>query len=150
MKFLLHSTLLAVLVTACLQPAMAQARTYDALGVDLPFKFNIGSRTFHPGHYQFVFVGPGLVALRDDKAHTIASLITRSIEIGWPSPETKLVFETRKKQTQLARICIQYRLQVLEIMGEQVAMRQTSPPPAADPQDVSALLDRRSAPGLKH
>jgi hypothetical protein len=150
MKFLLHATLLAALLAACQQSAMAQARTYDALGVDVPFKFNIGNRTFRPGHYQFVLVGPGLVALRDAKAHTIASLITRSIEIGWPAPETKLVFETKKKQTQLARICIQFRLQVLEVLGEQVAMRQSSPLPAAEPAEVGLLLNRRAEPGLKH
>jgi hypothetical protein len=151
MKFYLHSTLLAVLLfTSPLPAAATQAHTYETMAFDVPFKFAIGARTFHPGNYQLVFVAANLAVLRDAKRHTIASLITRPVEIGWPSPETKVVFDKQKDGSRLSRICIQYRLQVIDVVGEQVAMRPTPPalPPPA-PFDVNSLFDRRSAPGFK-
>jgi hypothetical protein len=151
MKFYLYSTLLAVLLLISqLTAAVAQARTYETLTFDVTFNFDIGTRTFRPGHYQLVFVGADLAVLRDEKKHTIASLITRPIEIGWPSPETKVVFENQKKNKRLSRICIQYRLQVIDVVGEQLAIRQPSPvlaPPV--PFAIGSLFERRSAPGFK-
>jgi hypothetical protein len=152
MKFYLYCTLLAVSLLTSPVPATAtQAHTYETLAFDVPFKFDIGNRTFHPGHYQVIFVGADLAVLRDAKQHTIASLITRPIEIGWPSPETKVVFDNQKKRSRLSRICIQYRLQVIDVVGEQVAMRQAAPalPPPPAPFDVNSLFDRRSAPGFR-
>jgi hypothetical protein len=151
MKCYLYSTLLAVLLlTSPLPAAATQAHTYETMAFDVPFKFDIGARTFRPGNYQLVFVGANLAVLRDAKRHTIASLITRPVEIGWPSPETKVVFDNQKDRSRLSRICIQYRLQVMDVVGEQVAMRQSPPvfaPPA--PFDVNSLFDRRSAQGFK-
>jgi hypothetical protein len=151
MKFYLYSTLLTVLLLTSQLTAAAQAHTYETLTFDVTFNFDIGTRTFRPGHYQLVFVGADLAVLRNAKKHTIASLITRPIEIGWPSPETKVVFDNKKNHSRLSRICIQYRLQVIDVIGEQVAMRQ-SPPVIAPPSpfDVSSLLDRRAAPGLRY
>ena len=149
MKFLLHLTLLAAVQLACLPAAAAQARTYDAFNADVPFKFNIGNRTFQSGHYQFVIVGAGLMVLRDAKARTVASLITRSVDSGGPSPSSRLVFKTEKKHYQLARIVMEKRSQVLEILGEQLAMRPAPLPPVWNlPQD-SALFGRRDSPGFK-
>lgn len=153
MKFYLHCTLLAVLLLASQLPAaaVAQARTYETLIFDVPFNFDIGARTFRPGHYQLVFVGADLAVLRDEKRRTIASLVTRPIELGWPSPETKIIFDNHKNHSRLSRICIQYRLQVIDVVGEQVAMRQPQPVfPRPAPFDVNSLLDRRSAPGLRY
>jgi len=150
MKFYLYSTLLAVLLLASQLTAAAQAHTYETLTFDVTFNFDIGTRTFRPGHYQLVFVGADLAVLRDAKKHTIASLITRPIEIGWPSPETKVVFDNQKNRSRLSRICIQYRLEVIDVIGEQLAIRQPPPvfaPPA--PFGISSLFDRRSAPGFK-
>jgi hypothetical protein len=142
--------LLAALLGAWPPAAAAQARNYDVLTADVPFKFNIGNRTFRPGHYEFVFAGAGLIVLRDARAHAVASLITRSIDVDLPSTETKLIFKTQKKQSQLARICIENRSQVLEVVGEELAMRQApAPPPPLPPNVVNSLFDRRSAPGMK-
>jgi hypothetical protein len=140
------SALFAISLTTLLATA-AQARTYEAFTVDVPFKFHVGNRTFRPGHYQFIFAGPGLLAVRDAKANVIATLVTRSIETGKPSPDSKVVF---RKHDQLAQIWIGNRTQVVEILGEELAIRQPAPPPVSVlPKDVDSLFDRRSAPGFK-
>ncbi len=138
--------LLAALLAALLLPAAAQARTYDVFTADVPFKFHVGNRTFRPGHYQFIFVGTGLLALRDAHARVVASLVTRSVETSTPSPASKLVF---KKHAELAQILIENRSQVVEVLGEELAIRQPASPSPALPRDVDSLFDRRSAPGLK-
>lgn len=153
MKRLMLVTMLVVSLTAWLTPATAHARTYDVLNADVPFKFQIGSRTFHPGHYQFIFVGPGLVMLRDSHERVIASLVTRSRDIDGPAPATKLVFNKQKKNSQkLAQIWMESRSQILDVVGEEMAIRQAplpGPPPAVRP-DVESLLDRRDGIRLKN
>lgn len=138
------TSLTALLVTA------AQARTYDVLTADVPFKFNIGNRTFRPGHYQFIFVGNGLLALRDSHAHVIASLVTRPIQAGAPVPATKLVFTTHEKHAQLSEICIENRSQILEVLGEQLAVQQSPPPLSPSlPAEAFSLFGRRDGMRLR-
>jgi hypothetical protein len=152
MKRFLDAIMVALLLAVVLVPTAAQARTYDVINVDVPFKFSIGNRTFRPGHYQFIFVGVGLLALRDAKAHTVASLITRSVETGAPSPESKLVFKKdgkHGKRSQLDRICIERRSQVLEVLGEEPVIPHAPAPPAPLPPGVDSLLDVRSGHGLR-
>ncbi len=152
MKRCLQLTLLATCLATL--PLAAQARTYHVLSTDVPFKFDVGHRTFRPGHYQFILIGPGLLAMRDSRERIIASLISRSRETGGPAPASKLVFNTPKKHhAQLAEIWIKDRSQVLEVMGEEVAVRQSYPPPAPPNVDslyIDSLFNRPAAPGLKH
>ena len=161
MKALLHLTLFAALLPAWLLPATAtataaapqaqtqpqsQAHTYEALDFDVPFKFDIGKHTFRPGHYQLLFVGTGLTVMRDANKHAVASIITRSIEIGYPATESKIVFETKKNRSRMSRICVQFRLQQIEVLGEDLAMEQPALPvwqQPLSPMDVNALMDRR-------
>jgi hypothetical protein len=150
MKRLLQLSLLAASLGAILAPALAHARTYDVMHANVPFKFNIGDRTFRPGHYQLIFVGPGLIALRDSHEHVIASLVTRSTGTDGPSPVSKLVFSRQTKHPQLAQIWIENRSQVLEVLGEEVAMRPIPPLPAALPPEINSLFERRTEPRLKH
>jgi hypothetical protein len=152
MKRLLHSILLVALLATSVLLA-AQARTYNVISVEVPFKFNVGTRTFSAGHYQFISVGPGLLAVRDSHARVIASLITRSIETGEVSPATKLVFELQKKHSKLARIRIQNRSQALEVLGEELAMRQ--PPAPLGPglglgPDGLSMFERRLPTPFSH
>jgi hypothetical protein len=116
----MKSCLLAALLAAC-AGATAHARNYEVLTADVPFKFNIGNRTFGPGQYQFIFAGNGLLAVRDANAHMVASLVTRSVASGAPSVETKLVFKLRKNQQRLEQLRIANSTQVVEIVREEEA-----------------------------
>lgn len=128
MKRLLFLALLVTPLSAL--PASAQTRTYDVLSADVPFKFDVGDHTFHPGHYQLIFAGSNLLVLRDASQHNVASLVTRSVETGEPAPATRLVFNTSKKRARLAEIRIAASSQVLEVLGEELALQ---PVPAHAP-----------------
>lgn len=70
-KRLLRLTLFAASLGAMMTSALAHARTCGVLNADVSFKFNIGNRILRPGHYQVVLVWPGLLALRDSRAHHV-------------------------------------------------------------------------------
>lgn len=137
------------LLVALLLPALAHARSYDVMHAEVPFKFDIGNRTFRPGHYDFIMVGPGLVALRDSRAHIIASLVVRARETNAPLPTSKLMFNKQSKHFQLAEMWIEKRSQVLEVVGEELALRPARPAPTIEPGVVNSLFDRRRT-GMKY
>src|SRR5262249_11315201 len=112
----LRSSVLAVSFAALLSPVMAHARNYEVINAEVPFKFNVGKRSFHPGQYQLIVAGPGLLYMRDSHSHVIASLMTRSRETDSPAPETKLIFNTDKKHLQFAGIRMANRSQVLDVL----------------------------------
>jgi hypothetical protein len=135
MKTLLQSALFVASLSAVLLPMAAHARTYEVFSADVPFKFYVGDRIFSPGHYEIVFMGPGLVALRDSRAHVVGTFVARSIAADAPSASSRLVFRHEKKRPYLSQIWIQNRAQFTEILGEELAMR-SSPPPLGAPGDA--------------
>lgn len=141
---------LAVL-TACLAAFLqpAQARTYNVIAVDVPFEFMVGTRTFAPGHYDLVPAGNGLLSLRNARKHTIAALITRSVESNEPLPTTKLVFTKQDDHQYLSQIWIENEREILEVLKVEVAIRQ--PQPSAAPNiwfNTSSFFERNSAPRM--
>ncbi|HYX53381.1 MAG TPA: hypothetical protein VE783_08005 [Candidatus Limnocylindrales bacterium] len=146
---LLRLAALFFLFAVCILPA--HAATYDALNADVPFKFKVGDRTFRPGHYQFVLVGNGLIAVRDAKSHVIASLMARHAETIGPVETSKLVFRAKKKDRLLSQIWIDTKGDVLDVLGEQPAMPpipSSLPSPLIRPE-LDSLLERRTSPGFK-
>ena len=147
----LLSIVMAAMAATLSVPAHARTRTYEVLTADVPFKFHIGDRTFRPGHYDFVIVGNGLLAMRDAHQHFVASLVTRSVDAGEPSSTTKLVFINRKKDHRLAEIRIQNSSQALEVVSEELAVAKPpslSTSPAIDP--FFSFADRSGGPHFKH
>lgn len=154
MKFLRRSTLLALVSMVLLLPATSQGRKYEVITATVPFKFTVGDRAFRPGKYQFVIMGPGLLAVRDEHQHVIAALVTRSVETGQPARSTELVFNNKKKKSsQLARIALANQSQALEVTGEQLAIRSSPSPqsPSSDswPIDATSLFGGRNGIRLR-
>jgi len=150
MKRFLQSALLAMSLAVFFLPSAAQARTYDVVTATVPFKFNIGDRAFRPGCYQFILIGPGLLALRDTHTtHIVASLVTRTVETEAPLPTSKLVFHLQKKRQHLTQIWIEKHNQIVEIMGEELAMRQ-APQPQAIPLQALSFSGRQDASRFKY
>jgi hypothetical protein len=143
-----HSLLFAVFVLflAALFAAAAQAKSYAALEADVPFKFNIGNRTLHPGHYQLIILGNGLLAMLDSHHRVIASLLTRSVETGIVATENKIMFKPEKKYARLSQILLIHQSQVLEILGEQVAIRQAVPTAKVERDLIQSFLERQPSP----
>ncbi len=149
MRSLLQSALLVVSLSALLLPMAAHARTYDVFSADVPFKFYVGDRIFSPGHYEIVFTGNGLVALRDSQAHVLGTFVTRSIAADAPSVSSRLVFRHDKKRPYLSQIWIENRAQFIEILGEELAMRTVQPPLPTVPMDGFFGYGRQNEPRLR-
>jgi len=146
----LHAIMFAAALAVLLFSPAAHARSYDVFTADVPFKFNVGERTFRPGHYEFIFVGPGLVAVRDAQKEVIGSFITRTITTQTPAPSSKLVFVNDKKRQQLSQIWLENRTEGVQILREELAVRSTPPkPPVIAPDAMLFLTGRPEGPRLK-
>jgi hypothetical protein len=116
----------------------ARERTYPTFAVDVPFKFNVGHRTFDAGNYQFILLGPGLLALGDlHKKRIVATLLTRQVQTSAVPTATKAVFTNDQKYARLTSILLEHQAQGLEVLGEEVAIRQN--PSAALPRSLMDL-----------
>jgi hypothetical protein len=113
-------------------------RTYPAFTVDVPFKFTVGQRIFEAGNYQFILLGPGLLAVGDlNKKRMVATLLTRQMQTPETPSATKLVFTNDRKYARLTSILLDHHTQSLEVLGEEVAMRQS--PSTAPPRSLIDL-----------
>lgn len=117
-----------ILLVALLAPVAVQARTYPTFTVDVPFEFTVGERKFKPGHYTFVILGPGLMAIEDAKTHVLTTLITRDLRFSDGNPSSHIFFDKKNGRNHLAQLWMGNGGRGLEIVGEQVAMRQNQPP----------------------
>lgn len=149
-RFVLFAVLAASL--SGLAPAVAHARMYEIFSVNVPFKFNVGDRTFKPGQYQFIPVNPGVVAVRDSHAHVIATLTTRPTETGGITSTSKLVFKRQNNRARLAQIWIGDPSRGMDVVGEESAAGRSTGSVPPDPMlspDVLSLFERRAEPGFK-
>ncbi len=118
-----------ILLAALFTPIAARARAYQTFTVDVPFEFTIGDRKFRPGTYIFVILGPGLMAVENSKKRVLTTLITRDIRTPDGNASPHMFFDKKKGHNHLASIWMGNGARGLEIVGEQVAMRQNQPPP---------------------
>jgi hypothetical protein len=117
-------------------------RTYPTFSVNVPFKFIVGQRTFNAGAYQFIILGPGLLALCDvQKKRKVATLLTRQMQATATPSATKLVFTNDSRYARLTSILLERSVQGLEVLGEEVAIRHS--PSAAMSR---SLLDLEMVP----
>jgi hypothetical protein len=139
-KSIIALTLFIVL----LAPVVAQARAYQTFTVDVPFEFTIGDRKFKPGTYIFVILGPGLMTVENAKKRVITTLMTRDIRAADATVSPRMYFDKKNGHNHLASIWMGNGAAGLEIIGEEVAMRQTQPPPPFIllPRDSLSLVPR--------
>jgi len=153
-RFLLATLVAASLATsfATLLPTVAEAKSYQVLSSYVPFKFQIGERTFKPGRYDFIIAGPGIVAMRDEHEHFVASIATRSRTAGGVAMRAKLVFNTHTKTAQLIQIWAATGQPGMDVVGEEKSVRseQSASPVNVYQPGFEFLMERPSAPGFKH
>lgn len=151
MRRFLHLALLATSLGALL-PTLAQASLHDVVSSDVPFTFQIGERTFDPGHYDFILAAPGVVAMRDSHGHIVANIATQPRATGGLASSTKLVFNTHTKTAQLIQIWASKGQPGMDVVGEEKTVQTAQP---ASPVNTWApgfdfLMERPATPGLKH
>ena len=151
-RFLLSTLVAASLATsfAIFLPTMAEARSYDVVSSDVPFKFQIGERTFNPGRYDFILASPGVVAMQDSHGHIVANIATRPRTGVANNP--KLVFNTHSKTAQLIQIWAARNEPGMDVVGEEKSVRTVQPAPPVNTfqPGFEFLMQRPSTPGLKH
>ena len=149
MRRFLHLAVIATSLGALL-PTLAQARLYDIVSSDVPFKFQVGERTFNPGRYDFILAAPGVVAMRDSHGHIVANIATRPTTRGGLARATKLVFNTHSKTAQLIQIWATKNQPGMDVVGEEKSVRTVQPAPVNTFQPgLEFFMDRPSAPGFK-
>lgn len=151
MRRFLHLALIATSLGALL-PTLAQARLYDVVTSNVPFRFQIGERTFDPGEYEFIVAAPGVVAMRDSHKHIVANIATRPKTTGGLAKTPKLVFNTHTKTAQLIQIWVNQDQPGMDVVGEEkpVGTARPAPPVNTFQPGLEFLMQRPSAPGLKH
>jgi hypothetical protein len=151
MRRFLHLALIATSLGALL-PTLAQAHKYDVVSSDVPFTFQIGERTFKPGRYDFIMASPGVVAMRDARGHVVANIATRPKTTGGVAITTKLVFNTHSKTAQLIQIWAAKNEPGMDVVGEEKPVQTARPAPPVNTfqPGLEFLMQRPSAPGLKH
>ena len=115
------------LLAALMLPAKAQTQTYQTFKAQVPFEFEVGNHKEKAGTYELIVVGPGLMVVRDAKAHVLARLLTRSIQRDPADVPARMVFESQKGKTRLSAVWMANNAWGLEILGDEIAMR-TRPP----------------------
>jgi hypothetical protein len=150
MRRFLHLALIASSLGVLL-PTLAQARFYDVVSSDVPFKFQIGERTFNPGRYDFILASPGVVAMRDSRGHIVANIATRPTTTGGLARNIKLVFNTHSKTAQLIQIWAATNEPGMDVVGEEKSVRTAQPAVPANTfqPGLEFLMQRPAAPGLK-
>jgi hypothetical protein len=151
MKRFLHMALIAGSLAALL-PTLAQARLYDVVSSEVPFKFQIGERTFNPGRYDFIMASPGVVAMRDSRKHIVANIATRAKTTGGLAISPKLVFNTHTKTAQLIQIWAAKDQPGVDVVGEEKTVRPSAAAPLMNTYQpgLEFLMQPPSAPGFKH
>lgn len=125
-----NSIAIAVLALATLLAAQEPKKlVLQSFNGDVPFEFRIGDRKFHAGHYEFVVVGSGLMAMRDSHAKILAMLITRQLHDKERDVAPRFIFERVKGRPRLASIWMEKGAQGYQIVGEDMLIRQVRPGP---------------------
>lgn len=72
--------------------------------VQIPFAFEVGNKTFPAGAYSLLQSAPYLISLRDSRGHTLANLVTATVERADTSGPAKLDFYVDGERYLLARV----------------------------------------------
>lgn|GEM_PF-1430338 len=151
MRRFLHLALIATSLGALL-PNLAQARLYDVVSTDVPFAFQIGERTFQPGHYEFVVASPRVVVMRDLHQHIAVNIATRARTTGGLASSTKLVFSRHSKPAQFIEIWASKGQPGMDVVGEEKSAQTVQPASRVNTwaPGFDFLVERPPSPGLKH
>ncbi len=124
----LLSLFLGVLALGSTVQAQRPERTIKAT---IPFEFSVGSQTFPAGTYWLVSTAPAFLQLRDRAGHTLATVLTNSVQSLNNPASPKLRFNSEGGQYRLAQVW-----QENDSTGEQLQPARTA----------ANLAKRRSKP----
>ncbi len=105
MKNLVARTLTSLLLGVLLPAYTAQAQRIErVIDVNIPFEFNVGNQSFSAGHYSLVRLSPSQLQLRDAEGHSLATLLTNSVQTSDAPAAPKLQFHNLDGRYVLAQV----------------------------------------------
>lgn len=107
MKYLV-GRILASLFAAVLLLGTARAQLINEhlVSFAVPFEFTIGQRTFPAGSYSLVRTEPYLLELRDADKHSLAQIVTRSVQAQRAPEQSKVLFYTENGRHLLGQVWV--------------------------------------------
>lgn len=127
---------LVVVMIILLMSASGESRKYPGVQAEVTSEFSIARRTFRRGTYQFLLVGPGLLAIRNPHGPVLAVFMTRPLKSFSSSSPGSLIFRKHKKQMQLKELWPLGQEQRLEIVAEEPALPPNQYQPSPIPWEL--------------
>jgi hypothetical protein len=105
MKNLVARTLTSLLLGVLTLGPVAQAQHAErVIKVNIPFEFSVGDQVFPAGNYSVVSTAPALLDLRDAEGHTLARVLTNSVETLKAPVSPRLEFNNEGGRYSLAQV----------------------------------------------
>jgi len=96
-------TLVSLLFGALALGSAQAQRTERIIKASIPFEFSVGRQTFPAGTYSLVITSPVFLQVRDCAGHTLATVLTNSVEAN-PAASPKLRFTSEGGHYTLAQV----------------------------------------------
>ena len=104
MKHLITRTLTSLALAVVGLAVAAPAQITHTTKATIPFEFTVGTRTFPAGDYFVSTPEQGLLAVRDERGHMVAQVLSVGIESNDPNGQAKLNFEKADGQYILSEV----------------------------------------------
>ncbi len=105
MNYLIQRTMTSlVLAVVCFAGTAYAQTTPRVVKAHIPFEFNVGDKTFPAGDYSVAQPLQNVLALRDARGRTIASVLSHEVESSTGPRDTQLRFNLSDGQHILAEV----------------------------------------------
>ncbi len=105
MKNFVARTLTSLLLGVLTLGSTAQAQGIErVIKANIPFEFSVGDQAFPAGCYSLVSTAPALLDIRDAQGHTVAQVLTNSVQTLKTPASPKLRFNHEGGRYSLAQV----------------------------------------------
>jgi hypothetical protein len=105
MKSVIAQTLISLLLgVGTLGPTVHAQSTERTIKATIPFEFSVGDKIFPAGNYWLVSTPPAFLQLRDDAGHSLATVLTNSVQSLNATATPKLQFLSEGGHFRLAQV----------------------------------------------
>jgi hypothetical protein len=137
-RLFLASLLFGVLLATV--PGLAQASPFR-LKVEVPFRFDVGNKTFAAGEYYIISVAPNTLALRDSEYRFLGFFMTGTLQSRERSHTTAVEFAQEGGRRVLKQVWQEGTHYGFEMASRKAAV-SLAQAPATDNQAVGSISTR--------
>jgi hypothetical protein len=105
MKSVIARTLVSLLLGVGTLGSTVHAQSIErSIKATIPFEFSVGDKTFPAGNYRLVSTAPAFLQLRDAAGHSLATVLTNSVQSLNATATPKLQFLSEGGHFRLAQV----------------------------------------------